>query len=128
MGNIRPPNNLGSDSILDCELKKTCFKKPINRMKEEREEHVVFGVGTQFWYDHEATKLLARGCPVGYYAGMHACGDPGDAATTGEEILLHAINASSEQGEVTSAYPLPDGRHLCFTTIHQKQMTYIYVR
>jgi hypothetical protein len=97
-------------------------------MKEEREEHVVFGVGTQFWYDDEATKLVAWGFPVGDYAGRHACGDPGEAATTQEEVLRHAINASSEKGEVTSAYLLPDGRFLCFTTIHEKQTTYIYVR
>jgi hypothetical protein len=97
-------------------------------MPDEPEEHVIFGVGVQFWYDHEVVKLSAREFPLGDYAGRHACGDPGDAATTMEEILLHASNASSEKGTVTSAYPLPDGRHLCFTTIHEKQMTYIYVR
>ena len=97
-------------------------------MADEKAEHVVFGVGVQFWYDDEATKLIAKGFPLGDYAGRHACGDPGDAAETAEEVLQHAIACSSEDGAVTSAYGIPDGRHLCFTTIHEKQTTYIYVR
>ncbi|MFZ4776651.1 MAG: hypothetical protein ACOYM3_14865 [Terrimicrobiaceae bacterium] len=97
-------------------------------MANEPAEHVIFGVGTQFWYDDQVVKLLMQGCPIGDYAGRHACGDPGDAATTCEEILMHATSAASEEGEITSAYPLVDGRHLCFTTIHEKSTTYVYVR
>lgn len=69
-----------------------------------------------------------QGFAVGDDAGRHACGDPGDAATTCEEILLPATSAASEEGEITSCYPLVDGRHLCFTTIHEKGATYVYVR
>ena len=97
-------------------------------MADERADQVIFGVGVQFWYDAEVTRLIAQGFPVGEFAGQHACGDPGDAATTADEILNHAFLCSSETGGVTSAYQMPDGRYLCFTTIHEKQTTYIYVR
>jgi hypothetical protein len=97
-------------------------------MADEKAEHVVFGVGVQFWYDDAVVKLLSEKYPIGDYAGRHACGDPGDAAETSEEVLQHAIACSSEEGAVTSAYIMPEGRHLCFTTIHEKQTTYIYVR
>ena len=97
-------------------------------MEDEKEDHVVFGVGVQFWYDDHVVKLFSEKFPVGTYAGRHACGDPGDAATTDDEVLRHALQCSSESGDVTSAYKMPDGRYLCFTTVHEKQTTYIYVR
>lgn len=97
-------------------------------MANEPEEHVIFGVGTQFWYDEEAIRLLQNGCPIGDYAGRHACGDPGEAAVTPEEVMSHAIQCAEEKGDITSAYLLPDGRHLCFTTVQEKATTYIYVK
>ena len=99
-------------------------------MANEPAEHVVFGVGRQFWYDEGAIRLINKGCPIGDYAGRHACGDGGDAAESPEEVLNHASMCQADTGEITSAYLLPgeEGLYLCFTTIHEKETTYVYTR